>query len=181
LSVLLLAATAAAGAMMGQAPAARAPSLDLVVPQDKLPAGCSLAPQSVSMGGNRVRRLWLGVPANPWRGTDPSIIASIRSRMGGLPPAPDGPPLSAGDARRYFLELSEGIDEGFVASYYMESDGSLVTVHALTFADSNAGPGSNELSPRGHHLIWLGPTVAMLSGDGRCFDAVEAHLRSLAP
>jgi len=43
---------------------------DLTVPQDRLPAGCTLSPTaSVRLDGNRVRGgLWAGlpIPINPW-------------------------------------------------------------------------------------------------------------------
>src|SRR5436309_123897 len=70
---------------------------DLNVPAERLPAGCVLSPTpTVRLDGNKVRGgLWANLPANPWIGTDPVMIASIRERFDPLRLLPDGPPLNA--------------------------------------------------------------------------------------
>jgi hypothetical protein len=47
---------------------------DLTAPQERLPAGCALAAG---------RSIDLRVEANPWIGTDRSVVASIRERVDG--------------------------------------------------------------------------------------------------
>ena len=178
--VSLATAAVLASAIVGQAPVVREVMPDLAVPRDRLPLGCTLAPRSIAMGDNRVMTLWQGFPGNPWRGTEPSIIATIRTHMGGLPPSPDGPPLSGAAARTYFLKFSEGIDEGFVALYYTEADASLVTVYGLRFANPDAARRPTTQTRPKTAWVRLGSTVAIVAGKGACFDAIETYVHSLA-
>jgi hypothetical protein len=175
--VSLATAAVLASAIAGQAPVVPEVMPDLAVPPDRLPVSCTLAPRSISLGNNRVMTLWQGFPANPWRGTEPSILATIRTHMGGIPPSPDGPPLSGAVARTYFLKFSEDIDEGFVALYYAEADASMVTVYGLRVA--NPDEARRPTTPK-TEWIRLGSTVAMVAGKGACFDAIETYVDSLA-
>jgi hypothetical protein len=156
---------------------------DLMVPQDRLPVGCTLSPTaSVHLDGNRVRaglRAGLPIPSNPWIGTDRLIIASIRERMDGPPLVPDGPPLDRRAASSYRLLLADGVEEAYAAIYLMQSDQKLIVVYALRFTATK-----RPLYPSRaafNHRFEIGSIDAVVSGDGgQCSLAVEAYLKSLA-
>ena len=162
----------------GQAPAP--PLLDLLVPTDRLPSNCALAPRTISVDGTRVRTLWsFPVSQNPWRGTEPSVLAEIRTRMGGRSPmVPDGPPPTRRESRRYVLAMAEGIEEGFAAFYYAQGDEVVVPVYAVRARDLSTdwvAPGSNRF-----RVSTLGDVVVGVVGDNACADAVQRHIDSLA-
>jgi hypothetical protein len=156
---------------------------DLTVPQDRLPAGCSLsARDSVQLDGNRIRGgLWAGlpIPSNPWTGTDRSIIASIRERMDGPPQEPDGPPLDRRAAARYRLGLADGVEEAYAAIYVTQSEPTLVVLYASRYAATERTFHPSRTVP--NHRFQIGPIEAVVSGDGgQCSQAVVAYLKSLA-
>jgi hypothetical protein len=156
---------------------------DLMVPPDRLPAGCTLSPSdSVHLDGSRVGGgLWAGLPitSNPWTGTDRSIVASIRERMGGPPLEPDGPPLDRPAASRYRLLLADGVEEAYAAIYSTQSDSTPIVVYASRFTPT-ARPFYRS-RPAPNHRVEIGPFDVVVSGDGgQCFQAVEAYLKSLA-
>jgi hypothetical protein len=125
--------------------------------------------------------LWTGleIPTNPWSGTERSIIASIRMRVFGPPMTPDGPPLTGNEARRYFLQTADGVDEGYAAFYHERSKPDVVAVYGLRFADLRGLDWANLPGLRAHVVI-MGSTVALVTGVGdECFDAVRGHVRSL--
>jgi hypothetical protein len=72
------------------------------------------------------------------------------------------------EARRFFLQTADGIEEAYVAFYHQRSESEVVTVYDLRFSDLVTDwvnrPGLNV------HLVKLG---------GQCFDAAEAYVRSL--
>ena len=156
---------------------------DLTVPQDRLPAGCTLSPTaSVHLDGNRVRGgLWAGlpIPTNPWTGGDRQVVASIRERMAGPTLVPDGPPPTAREISGYRLRLADGVEEAYAAIYLMQSEPTLIVVYASRFADTKRP--FYPPSTASNHRFEIGPIDAVVSGDGgQCSQAVEAYLKSLA-
>jgi hypothetical protein len=161
---------------------------DLTVPAAHLPAGCALAPApSVPAGQNRVRGgMWVGlrIATNPWIGTDPYVIATIRSRMEPSPPVPDGPPLHRRAAASYFLHIADGVEEAY-AAVYAQDERDLVAVYAsrLAVAERSGDRLSNkqEFKSAQTTRIDIGPIAVMVSGGaGECSDAIEAYVKSLA-
>jgi hypothetical protein len=143
---------------------------DLTVPTGMLPAGCALAPVPF--------RILLG-PTNPWIGTDREQIISIREGMTARPRnIPDGPPIDAGAMSRYRAQLANGVEEAYGA-VYTESE-NFVIVRAIRFAPG-APHSAPELSENQKMMrVDIGPIVAIVTGSGDCFQAVGAHLKSLA-
>ena len=161
---------------------------DLTVAAERLPAACVLAPgsASVSMAIEFRRRNWTGlrIPTNPWAGADTSLVASIRERMDGPTPVPDGPPLSPTEAARFRLHFADGVEEAY-AAIYEQSEAELIVVYAARFATSAKAVESRSYTHWANNprviRVAIGPIVAMVQGDaGACFNAVGAHLRSLA-
>ena len=139
--------------------------LNLTLPQTALPTGCGLSPASSVIDGNKVTGgLWAGLPisTNPWTGTARPIVASIRSRMDGLPLGPDAPlenaapPLSAAEAPSVWRRIA--------AVYRMQSDPQLIVVLALRFAATEKPfyPLSNRRTSE--HRVVIGQLHAVVSG-----------------
>src|SRR4051812_3437408 len=132
---------ASIGAALSQAPPREIRLADLTVPNERLPAGCALvAAPSQRLEGNRMRSgLWSGlnIGTNPWIGTEASILAAIHERLASTE-VPDGPPLPPAQARRYFLQLADGIDQAYVAIYREHDVSGPTTVYGLQFP--TAGP-----------------------------------------
>ena len=161
---------------------------DLTVAAERLPAACVLAPGSAKrLDGNRVQtRNWTGlrIPTNPWAGAETSLVASIRERMDGPTPVPDGPPLSPTEAARFRLHFADGVEEAY-AAIYEQSEAELIVVYAARFATSAKAVESRSYTHWGNNprviRVAIGPIVAMVQGDaGPCLNAIGAHLRSLA-
>jgi hypothetical protein len=115
---------------------------------------------------------------------DRRIVASIRERIDGPVLAPDGPPLSPREFSRYRSKLADGVDEAY-AAIYLQSEQDLTVVYSLRFASTErpADRWSDTRTSTNPRLvrIAIGPIVTVVSGDGGpCFQAVGAHLRSLA-
>jgi hypothetical protein len=185
---LILAVSAAITANAPQTAPPRVVTMrDLTLSPERLPVGCALSPApSVHLDGNRVRSgLWADFPTNPWTGTDRRLMASVREIVDGPVAVPDGPPLGAKELSRYLGQLADGVEEAYGA-VYMHSDTNLITVRAMRLA-----PGERP-SPRAYssdiHVsrspgmirVAIGPIVAIVTGDGECFQAVGAYLKSLA-
>ena len=160
---------------------------DLTVPAERLPTGCVLAPGGTKrLDGNRVLiRSWAGlqIPTNPWSGADRPLVASIRERMDGPTPVPDGPPLSPAEATRFRLNFADGVEEAY-AAIYEQSEAELIVVYAARFASREKAVESRSYSRSANNprviRVAVGPIVVMAEGDaGTCFNAVGAHLRSL--
>lgn len=156
---------------------------DLTVPQDRLPAGCTLSPTaSVRLDGNRVRGgLWAGlpIPINPWTGADSRVVASIRERVDGPTLVPDGPPPTAREISRSRLLLADGVEEAYAGIYLMQSEPKLIVVYGLRFAVTKRP--FYPPSTASNHRFAIGPIDVLVSGDGgQCSQAVEAYLKSLA-
>ena len=160
---------------------------DLTVPAERLPIACTLSPApSVQLDGGRVRSgLRAGFPTNPWIGTDRRLVASIRELVDGPAAVPDGPPLDAKQLSRYLGQLADGVEEAYGA-VYMQSDAELITVRAVKFAPGEKPPTTRYASDRrvagtpALIRVAIGPIVAIVTGDGDCFQAVGAYLQSLA-
>jgi hypothetical protein len=161
--------------------------LELTVPAERLPAGCVLSTNDTARrDGTRVRsRNWagLGIPSNPWAGTDRPLVASIRQRMEPTV-TPDGPPPSRSDAASFRLHFADGVEEAY-AAIYEQSETELIVVYASRFASSDKAVESRSYSGWSNNprviRVAMGLTVAMVHGEsGPCFNAVGAHLRSLA-
>ena len=159
----------------------------LTVPIERLPAGCALSPAASERAGDQVRAgLWAGLPisTNPWVGTDTRLIALISERIA---PSrmPDGPPLTMRESTRVRANLANGVEEAYAAIYVESSLTPLVVVHGLGFASTDdAGDflRNARASNRSTRVaVATGRIVATVSGDGgQCFQAVEAHLESIA-
>ena len=160
---------------------------DLTVPAERLPEGCVLSPApSVQLDSGRVRfGLWAGFPTNPWIGTDRRLVASIREHIEGPVAVPDGPPLDAKELARYLGQLADGVEEAYGA-VYMQSDAGLITVSAMRLAPGEKPSARAHFSDTaasrhpGMIRVAIGPIVAIVTGDGECFQAVGAYLKSLA-
>jgi len=143
-----------------------------------LPEGCALATDRHVVGLSQP----VGIDANPWRGIDREVIASIRETMYGPPRLADGPPLDADALSRFFARLSEGIDEGYVA-VYSQQRGEDLAVYALTFSKSKRVVNERTASrtnPR--PAIWFdrGNTVVVLYGDdGPCSRVIQSRVEFL--
>jgi hypothetical protein len=160
---------------------------ELTVPSERLPAGCALAPSaSIDADGHHVRGGWSEFPTNPWIGTDPRLIASIRQLLDGPAAVPDGPPLDAKALSRYLAQLADGVEEAYGVTY-MQSDAGLITVRALRFSPGDPSAGrSTDGDTRGSRnpamiRVALGTIVAIVTGaSGACFQDVATYLKSLA-
>ncbi len=178
LSLVVLAFTTTLTGFPSQSTVAVGLTLDTLTVIKGLPAGCSLATDKPVIGLN----LPVQIDSNPWRGTDRSILASIREVMYGSPRLPDGPPLSAAELSRFLFRLSHGIDEGYVALYQQQGSEDL-EVRALTFSKGEPFPRHGNMARiDSRRVVWLesGRTAIVLYGDeSPCFSAIQSHLRSL--
>jgi hypothetical protein len=154
---------------------------DLTVPSEQLPDGRVLAsPGPVGLDGRRVRLsslAGLGLPANPWIGSDRSILATIRERMDGHPLVPDAP-LTKSEYARFRMRLADDAEEGYAAVYGQDE----IVVNAARLMsppkDESFSPTTRRNS-RALHFTW-DRIVAVVEGRRTpCFDAVDKHLRSL--
>jgi hypothetical protein len=164
----------------------------LAVPGDRLPANCRLKPEAPSPspvpGGSVVTIVTgtsstLGMPSNPWIGTDRRTLAEIRRRMGDLPMLTDAA-LTGRDASRYLVSLAEGVEEGYTANY-SDADSREIVVHALRLSPTELAVSRRHIENRPANQtttrIEIGTTVAVVIGnEGQCRQAIESHLRSLA-
>jgi hypothetical protein len=172
-------------ALLQAAPSRSVTMRDLTVPADRLPAGCTLSPAPSVRDGNRVTSgLWAGFPANPWIGTDRQRLASIRELIDGPAALPDGPPLDTRQLAGYRLQLADGVEEGYGAVYRHADAVAMTIVHAARFAPGQQPSARRDFShtrpSRNPGIITIGQIVALVSGDGACFQAVASHLKSLA-
>jgi len=137
---------------------------DLTVPHDRLPETC--------------------IPlSTPWLGTQPSQLASIRRSFGPVSPMPDrssndvgSPPPTRG------LDVADGIDAGYEATYGTSAGKALLRVYALRFRSAGEAKTfwGNSRVFRSPNSAVMGPIVAYVAGDkGECRDAVVAYVKSL--
>lgn len=149
----------------------------LTVPVERLPIGCALAPEP-----SRIRfGMSAGSSANPWITTDREGIISIRDGLD-IPRAfPDGPPPDAKALTRYRAQLANEVEEAYGA-VYMQSDAEPVAVRAIRFAHGvQASARDIRVSTNPKVIrVEIGSIVAVVSGNGDCFQTVGAYLKSLA-
>src|SRR2546430_1669872 len=169
---------ASIGAVLTQGPPREFGLADLTVPMDRLPAGCALAASpSERLEGNRVRSgLWTGlnIGTNPWIGTEAPILAAIRERLAPTE-VPDGPPLTPAQARRYFLQLADGIEQAYVAIYREQEVSDLTTVYGLQFPTTDAALAFARKSPGTVRSPASRSTAPSCSGTG--FTSNNANMR----
>ena len=149
---------------------------DLTIPSERLPAACVFAKHSAG----------LGIPANPWLGTDAAVIGRIAETIEPMQ-IPDAPPLTVREQARMRLRLADGIEDGYSAVYEQEPavSGSrfTVTVYALRYSDPTkaARTGTRWLKDTRVSRTVIGSVVVFVVGDGGpCFTAVAAHVQTLA-
>ena len=152
--------------------------VDLTVPSERLPDGCVLvSPAPVGLDGGRVRLsslAGLGLPANPWIGSERSILATIRERMDGHPLVPDAP-LTKSEYARFRMRLADDAEEGYAAVYGQDE----VAVYAAKMVsppkDESLSPTSRR-NPRALRFTW-DRIVAVVEGSRTpCF----ARLKSIS-
>jgi hypothetical protein len=92
---------------------------------------------------------------------------------------PDGPPPMPREVGPYYMQMADGVEEGYAAFYHQQPASDVITVFGLRFADPNTTDLTNAPKSKAY-LIRLGSTVAMVTGaGGPCFDALGAFIRSL--
>jgi hypothetical protein len=172
LSALALVAVAAMRFESTAAQPTISPLSSLTLTPERLAAGCSLRPDD---------RVDYRASTNPWVGTDPALIATIREFMGDMPQVPDAP-LSARQATIFRLKLATGVNEAY-AAHYRAAGGELVRVYAVVFErpeDERARPDLSARIPDGVRLA-IGSSNVVVRGKGSaCYDAVVDHVRSIA-
>jgi hypothetical protein len=155
----------------------------LNVPAEILPDDCQLvpSPSRVLQNGSTASGLWgdIGIPRNPWAGSDRLLIARIYSRMFGPPLSPDGPPLTAAQANQFALKSTEHIEAGY-AAFYARKDALMVT-HAYGVRFRSQSDLSTALRNRkGNYVFVVGEIVVKVSSDDGCSHAVIQYLSSLS-
>jgi hypothetical protein len=140
---------------------------ELTVPPDRLPNGCSVAAHGPH-------------GPSPWHGSDEPILARIREQFGTRVPVPDGPPASRRELARYYVQLADGIEEGYSAFYQDESP-NLIPVVALRFASDQLADAWPPASVRrAVRRLAYGPLVIVVSnGDGACGHLIADYLAGL--
>jgi hypothetical protein len=133
-------------------------------------------------------------PVGVWRRQLPrAATGSARPSWGDGVGHPEGANRRHTGRRRAFdalpvsarRQLADGVEEAYGA-VYMQSDANLITVRAMRlapgekpWASAHSGDPSASRNPRMARVA-IGPIVAIVTGDGECFQAVGAYLKSLA-
>jgi hypothetical protein len=172
---------------MSLAASGRQPPVDLTAltaPKDSLPLGCERtpAPSERTADGRLRQGFWAGLPiqVNPWSGDDVRVLFQIRVQMFGPERFPDAPP-----DRRAAAQLANTLVEGMwgYAAFYRQEE-ALIAVYALGPDPDWRPPAANETGRSGTwRNVWLrfGRMPVLIAGEaGRCFDAVERHVRAAA-
>jgi hypothetical protein len=155
---------------------------DLTVPAERLPRGCALSPAPAARAA--LAPSVTPIRENPWIGTDGPTVASIRERIDGPIVATDPPSLTVKGLGAFRLRLADGVAEAY-AAVYTQGDARSVEVYALKFAGAtpaaDSAGGDRMARNPGIIRVTMGSIVAVANGDGgSCFQAVSAHLKSLA-
>jgi hypothetical protein len=165
---------AVAGARQGQ----EIPLRQLTVPTERLPQGCGLAAiEPIEKG--RPQRL-PAIDSNPWFPSAARDKLHVYRMLEGPSRVIDGPPLTAGDARRFEGKLSDDIEEAYHAVYAGPPEPD-VRVWALRYARPPLTFDQDHRPYRIGVRYTSGRTVAAIEARGRgpCFDAVNAHVRDI--
>ena len=111
------------------------------------------------------------------------IVASIRERVGEVPPEPDGPPLRGAQAAQFRLKLADGIRQAYAASYQRGETGGLTVVYGLDFEQAGAASALwQAITSRHPETVGMAAAnvVAVVSGQrDECGEAIAAHLRTI--
>ena len=178
----------AAGASSGQEPAPRTLHA-LTVPEARLPEGCGFGPKPTALRevdpvSGRVHISLGGDNGWPFVTTSPAQMAAIRHRIDPVSVRlPDAPP-DAAEAARLRARWVEHVIDAYRASY-LTRDGERVEVAAIRFDDasrvSRAAAWEVPQPSAAYRRIVRGAIVAVISARTRtpCFDAIDAHIRSL--
>jgi hypothetical protein len=160
----------------------------LTIPEDRLPAGCSLKPPppaQVSPKASGDTRVGV-VPGNsyatnPWIGRDLLNVARVLALIDTPASVPDGPPLDRRQAGQYLARWMEGIVEAYRAAY--SSSGGAVDVVAVRFENERLAAATRPPARRGLALsrVVMGPDVVVVSAEAAndCFNAARSHIESL--
>jgi hypothetical protein len=172
----------AAGLLLAQAAAFGQASdvrlTDLTVPAARLPEGCVL-PKVESPDERRVT----SVPANatnPWTPTEDRGKAQLYRVIQGASRVPDGPPMTAGDLRRFEGKVIDDIEEAYMAVYAGPGEAN-IRVFALKYKSPQREFERTHRPYRVGASYTAGRVVAVIEAGARgpCFDAVDAHLRAI--
>jgi hypothetical protein len=184
---VVLFSVAAAG-MAGQRAVHPIQLSDLTVPTDQVDSRCAFpAAPTLRVDAHLMRGgLWanLPIPTNPWAGTDPYVIASIRERVN-PPVVPDAPPMTSREAARFRILLAEGIEEAYAAVYVQSELDPLVVVYGLRFKKKQEAidfwrATRPTIDPRSVGIA-MDQLVILVTGDGGyCFQKVAAHVRTIS-
>jgi hypothetical protein len=176
------------GLLFGAVPlaaAGRQPVVDLTgLTAPSLPPGCevAVAPSERTVQGRVRQGFWAGLPiqVNPWSGNDVRVLFQIRVRMFGPERLPDAPV-----DRRAAAQLANTLVEGMwgYAAFYRQEE-ALIAVYALGPDPDWQPPVASEAErDAAWRVVWLRfgrMPVLIVGGAGRCFDAVERHVRAAA-
>jgi hypothetical protein len=171
----------------------------LTVPDATLPEDCRLLPyvppttQTAKLGTTTVIRPQAGnsgpFPANPWSGTDPKLVSTVRGSINGVGrsrPLPDVPLPGSGQPAVPSSERTDDVLEAYRAAYQF-TDGFGVQVFAVTFKDAKLAAAPDSLSAMlnppiasGHRLV-RGATAIRVSAssENACYKAVVGYIESL--
>ena len=163
----------------------------VTVPDDRLPAGCTLMPLEPQPSGGPQgvvvipRDFGPSTPTNPWSGSDRRLAAAIAQRVDGMAPQPDGPPLDRSASAAFALKWADQVVEAYRATY-RSADGFLIDVYAVRFDDPalalpNPPAGLRKMSRDVTSRVVLGPSVVLIStaANNGCFQAINDYVRSL--
>ena len=153
---------------------------DAVQAYDSTQCSRVAAPSAVRSDGRTISGLWLGLPIqhNPWRGTDPKVVAAILQRMGVGPKLADGPPSSRAEGQQMAMEMAAGA-EGF-AAFYLSVDGQLVSVLAVQsdLEQLRRAVARGSSATNAGRWFVFGKLVVLLGGTGNCRHTIEAALEN---
>lgn len=139
---------------------------DLTVPSEALPADCALAPGPTPDQG---KRPLLGLPSNPWWGTDPQLVARVQAMVVGAAPV-------VGSDRPASV-TTIAAEEGYAAFYASREN---PENRSIVFAVRFSNPGAVRVFSQARPLSQLGPfTVATFGPNEECLNAVMAHFKTL--
>src|SRR5262249_6715226 len=140
---------------------------DLTVPADRWAAAqCQLEPRTTFSD----KRLPLGLPSNPWWGTDPELVSRVQAMTVGAAPAVG--------STQPAIETAIAAEEAYAAFYSSNDPENHAEVFAVRFTDPTI---VGLFSRAGLNRWQVGAfTVATLGFSRECRQAAMAHFASLA-